>query len=313
MSLGEPESLARIGLGKVAAGDIEGAEGNLQSVLNTDSASTEAIARAHYRMAEVMLATIKTYPTPEDIDLIEEFIALVEVTQQSYLNAARQGSVEYTAAALSRLSTAMEYCADKLDGVPMPADLTAAQKQQVKEALTARVENMRAQAKEALQACGDLAWTSANFTPVVRECLKGRSHDKIFVPYDEITARKASPVKGLDELRAELSKNPEDVDKLRELGERFLDGGDPHSARLVLARAIQVGGGALEQNLLGVASYNIGDYTGAFEAFHRAAEGGIEAGRQNMKVLLQAAKVTSAMGEVDKRFQKGRDGGRVIK
>lgn len=310
--LGEPESMVRVGLGKVAAGDIEGAEGNLQTVLNTDSASTEAIARAHYGMAEVMLATIKTYPTPDDLDLIEEFIALIEVTQQSYLNAARQGSVDYTAAALSRLATAMEYCAGKLDAVPMPAGLTDTQKQQVKEALTARVEQLRSQSKEALDACANLAWTSANFSPVVRECMKGRSHDKTFVPYDKIAARKSSSVQGLDALRAELSKNPEDIDKLRELGEKFIDAGDPHSARLVLARAIQVGGGAMEQNLLGVASYQVGDYTGAFEAFHRAAEGGIEAGRQNMKILLQATNLTSMMGQVDKRFQKGRDGGRVI-
>lgn len=312
-SLGEPESLARIGLGKVGGGDIEGAEGNLQTVLNTDTASPESLARAHYGMAEVMLGTIKNYPTPEDIDLIEEFIALIEVTQQSYLNAARQGSLEYTAAALSRLGTALAFCADTLDAVPMPADLTASQKAQVKEALTARVENLRAQSKEALTACGDLAWTNANFTPVVRECLKGRAHDKVFVPYDEITARKASPIQGLDELRAELSKNPEDVEKLAELANKFLDGGDPHSARLVLARAIQVGGGAMEQNLLGVASYEIGDYTGAFEAFHRAAEGGVEAGRANMKILLQKTNLAKSLPEVDKRFQKGRDGGRLIR
>ncbi len=311
--LGEPESLARIGLGKVAAGDVDGAEGNFQSVLNTDTASAESVARAHYGMAEVMLATIKRYPTPNDIDLIEEFIVLIEVTQQSYLNAARQGSVDYTPAALSRLATAMQFCADKLDSVPMPDGLTAGQKDQVKSALSSRVEGLRATAKEALEACGNLAWSNANFSPVVRECLKGRSHEKIFVPYDEIAGRKASPIQGLDELRAELSKNPEDVDKLRELGEKFINGGDPHSARLVLARAIQVGGGAMEQNLLGVASYEIGDYTGAFEAFHRAAEGGVEAGRANMKTLLQKVNVSKSLAEVDKRFQKGRDGGRLIK
>src|SRR5690606_36311773 len=115
-----------------------------------------------------------------------------------------------------------------------------------------------------------LAWSMANFNPVVRECMKGRALKEVIPANDKLTERKGAAPQGIDELRSELSKNPEDVDKLRELGEKFLDGGDPHSARLVFARAIQVGGGAIEQNLLGVASFQIGDYTGAFEAFVRA-------------------------------------------
>lgn len=311
-AVGEPESLARIGLAKMAKGDIEAAESNLQTVLNTESASVDARARAHYGMAEVMLATIESYPIPTEIDLVEEFIMLIEVTQQSYLNAARQGSPDYTAAALSRLAYATNICANKLERVA-PQGLTADQQKQVKAALADRVAGLRAQVDEALVACSNLAWTTANFTPVVRECMKGRAHDKIFVPYDQMTERDARDSKGLEELRAELSKNPEDVDKLKELGIRFLEMRDPHSARLVFARSIQVGGGADEQNLLGVASYEIGDFSGAFEAFARASEGGIEAGRQNLATLMRKAGVPKQAEEVATRFQKGRDGGRLIK
>jgi len=311
-AIGEPESLARIGLAKIAKGDVDAAEINLQTVLNTESASSEARARAQYGMAEVMLATIEKYPTPSDIDLVEEFIILIEVTQQGYLNAARQGSQEYTAASLSRLAHATEICAAKLERVN-PQGLTPDQQKQVKAALQARVDNLRAQVQEALDACGNLAWSSGNFTPVVRDCMKGRAHKQVFVPFDQITERKASSSKGVDALRAELSKNPEDVDKLREMGERFLDSNDPHSARLVFARAIQVGGGALEQNLLGVASYEVGDFSGAFEAFARASEGGLEAGRQNISTLFQKVGLGQKVPDVNKRFQKGRDGGRLIK
>ncbi len=310
---GEPETNSRIGLAMIGAGNAEEGEMLLQSVLNNDSASGEALARAHFGMGELMLNVINQYPDPEDVDLIEEFIILIDVMQQSYLNAARQGSYTYAAASLSRLSSALISVSKKLSRMKMPDGLTGAQKQQVKAALDARVEGLEQSASEALTACGNQAWTAANFTPPVRDCLKGNALDGIEVKFDQVKSRSAKAPKGLDELRAELSKNPENVDKLRELAEKFLDAKDPHSARLVLARAIQVGGGALEQNLIGVASYEIGDVASAFDGFARAAEGGLEAGRTNMKTLLKKEGLSKQVSEVDKRFQKGRDGGRLIK
>lgn len=309
--IGEPESLARIGLAKIAKGQVGEAEMNLQTVLNTETASDDARARAQYGMAEVMLATLMQYPIPTDIGLVEEFIILIEVTQQGYLNAARQGSPQYAAASLARLAHATELSAEKLAKV-RPEGLSPEQAKQVQDALAARAEGLRAQAKEAVDACANLAWSTANFSPVVRECMKGRALKEVIPANDKLTERKGAAPQGIDELRSELSKNPEDVDKLRELGEKFLDGGDPHSARLVFARAIQVGGGALEQNLLGVASFQIGDYTGAFEAFVRAAEGGVEAGRKNLMRLLQEVGLSNQVETVNTRFQAGRDGGRTL-
>lgn len=311
--LGEPETMARLGLARVEAGDAMRAEGNLQLVLNTEVASAEAQARAHYGMAEVMLATLRDYPTPEEIELIEEFVLLIEVTQQSYLNAARQGSLDYTAAALGRLAFAMGYCADRLEKIPLPSTLSAAQKEQVRAALQARAQVFRDTATEALEQCGNLAWSNANFTPVVRQCLQGKTHGSTLVPYDAIRSRQGKGPDGLDDLRGELSRNPEDIDRLSELATRFLEGGDPHSARLVLARAVQVGGGPDEQNLLGVASYAVGDIPGAFEAFSKAAEGGLEAGRKNLATLFQKAGLAKEAGEVNNRYQEGRPGGRLIK
>lgn len=310
-AIGEPESLARIGLAKIAKGQVGEAEMNLQTVLNTETASNDARARAQYGMAEVMLATLMQYPIPTDIGLVEEFIILIEVTQQGYLNAARQGSPQYAAASLARLAHATELSAEKLAKV-RPEGLSPEQAKQVQAALAARAEGLKAQAKEAVDACANLAWSTANFNPVVRECMKGRALKDVIPPNDKLTERKGAAPQGIDELRSELSKNPEDVDKLRELGEKFLDGGDPHSARLVFARAIQVGGGAIEQNLLGVASFQIGDYTGAFEAFVRAAEGGVEAGRKNLMRLLQEVGLSNQVETVNTRFQAGRDGGRTL-
>lgn len=311
--LQEAESLSRLGLALVGQGQTEEAESYLQTVEGDGAASPEAQARANYGMAEVLYVTLKTYPTPDSYDLIEEFIAIVEVTQQSYLNAARQGSPAFSSASLSRLAAMLEMSAARLEGLAMPSDLTPDEQKQVKAALGQRVAALRATAKEALGACANQLWTNSVLNDIVVQCVSGKSWGKTLVPFDSISARQSSSEpKDTATLRSELSKNPEDIGKLRELGEKFLDSNDPHTARLIFARAIQLGGGPTEQNLLGIASYSIGDRSSAFAAFTSAAKGGLEAGRKNMKRMLNEAGLGAQADEVDKKFSKGKDGGRTL-
>lgn len=312
---GNPDALARLGLAMVASGKTEEAENFFQTVLNSDTAaSPEAQARAHYGMAEVLLNTLRNYPDPEDVDLIQEFIAIVEVTQQSYLNAARQGSPEFTAAAFSRLAAALRLSADKLETLKLPDSLGADGRQQVRQALESRVKSLRAQADEALKACSAQLLNNNVFNTVIKECLDGQAFNKTIVPIDRFKPRNTSAnPKGVTQLQQQLSKNPEDVAGLRTLGELYLDAGDPHVARLIFARAIQLGGGPAEQNLLGIASFEVGDTNGAFSAFGAAAKGGLEAGRQNMKIMLSREGLSVQAAEVLKKYPQGQDGGRLLK
>ena len=124
--------------------------------------------------------------------------------------------------------------------------------------------------------------------------------------------KKAKP-KGLAELLEQLSKNPEDVAGLTLLGTKFLDAGDPHAARLVFARAVGVGGEAEAYNLLGIASAEVGDVSGAFGAFSQASVGGLEAGRKNLKKLLKQVGLSGTAKEVEKQFRKGKSGGRLLR
>ncbi len=310
----DSETLARYGLAVVADGRPDEGEALLSQALGNDTSDNlETQARANYGMAEVLLATIQTYPKPDSVDLIEEYLAIIEVTQQSYLKAARTGQPEYAAASLARLGFALAIAAKRLDGVTAPSELPPDAKKAVNDAIKSRVTSLNKTAKEAVDGCAAQLWNLRILTPVIATCIKGKALAKPFPPSDDFKTRnaKAKP-KVNDDLLERLSKNPEDVEGLLKLGESFLDQGDPHAARLVFARAAGVAGDSHVYNLLGIASYTIGDVNGAFGAFVQAAEGGLEAGRQNLTKLLEKEGLTSQAGQVAEQFKQGKEGGRVM-
>ncbi|RMG20130.1 MAG: hypothetical protein D6729_03520 [Deltaproteobacteria bacterium] len=311
---GNPEVLARIGLAYVRKGRFDEAETAFSSVLDAASgASVEAQARAHYGMAEVLNHALEEYQPPPDLTAIQEFVALIEVAEQSYLNAARQGSPLFTAAALVRLAQMSKKAAARLAKVELPSDLSAAEKKQVRDAFAARVKQLEQQATDALGACAGQAWSRGVFNPVVRACLSGRLPEGDPVRFDRLRPRRAATSDaGLKELRARLSKNPEDADSLRALGIWFLENGDPHAARLVFARVQEVGGAAADVNLLGIASYEAGDVTGALEAFAQAAEGGVEAARQNLAYVLAQEGLGEAAKLALQKLPEGTESGRLL-
>ena len=303
---GNPELLARLGLAQVAQGKGADAEMALTQVQGGGGASPQAQARANYGMAEVLKVTLENYPSPESVDLIQEFIAIVEVTQQSYLNAARQGSPQYTTASFSRLAQMLRDSARRLEQLTMPAELTPAQQKQVRAALEQRVTQLRATADQALAGCAKQLWSNGVLNDIVIQCAKGNPWDKTLVPFDKIKSRgSGAQPSEIDELRERLSKNPEDIEGLREVGVAFLDAGDPHAARLIFARAIQLGGGPLEQNLMGIASHAVGDRAAAFEAFSLAAQGGLGAAKKNLSTMLNEAGLSQMASEVDERYPPG--------
>lgn len=310
-----PEVLSRLGLAQVAAGKNQEAEQTLQNVLAAGgSASPEALARAHYGVAETMLANSLGYSSLNSLEMVEEYVAVMEAIQQSYLNAAREGSLAYTPAALGRLAYMSRLAAQKFKTAAIPEQgLTAEQHSQVVSALQKRAEQLEQSAKEALAACANQSFTQRSFGPPARRCLAGQAWDGVLVKYDQSTARpKKSEPPGLEELRKRLSRNADDVDALRELGSKFLAAGDPHYARLVFSAATERGGGAVEANLLGIAESETGNHGGALSAFARAAEGGLEAGRQNLAALLRKLGADTAANEALKRYSEGRPGGQLL-
>lgn len=310
----DPETLARYGIVVVGDGDVEEGEMLLSRALSEETSdSVETLARANYGNAEVLLGTLQKYPDPDSVELIEEVIAIIDVTQQSYLKAARTGHPEYAAASLARLAYALEVSARKLEKVTLPADLDPAGQKAVRDALDAKIATLRKTAKEAVEGCAAQLWNLRILTPVVKACVQGKPLTTVLPPSDDLKSRKSkSTPNAKEDLLESLSKNPEDVEGLLTLGESFLEGGDPHAARLVFARAAGLAGEAKVYNLLGIASYRIGDVNGAFAAFVQSAEGGLEAGRQNLKALLEKEGLTGQAAEVEKKFKQGKPGGRLM-
>ena len=303
-SSGSPELQARLGMALLGMNRPGDAEIAFNKVLQAENYATlEASARAQFGMAEILVSSLETYPTPEDLSMLQEYIALIELSQQEYLTAARQGSPIITAASLSRLSVVSTRAADRLESLGNLSDVPPAQQGQVKEAIQTRVNSLRTAAEDASSACRDQAWNSYNFTPPVRSCLQAELLEDPIVPMDQIEKRQASgSPDGVDELRQQLSKNPEDVDGLRTLALKFMKAGDFHVARLVLSDAVNVGGGPAEQNLLGIARYKIGDISGALEAFALASEGGLPAGLSNLASALRKKGLSQAASEAEDQY-----------
>ena len=310
---GHPELLVRLGLAELGLGNSSEAAGYFQRVLGSGTASAEAEARAHYGLAEVMLATLQTFPSLDDFMIIQDYITLIDVTQQNYLNAARQRSQRYTTASFARLAFALQYVVRELQSVTLPSDISADQRQALQTAIDSRIERISETADEALDACSSRLWNAFVFDDTVRRCLQGQPWEAVLVTYSSQQPRRTVDLGEPGEaLRDRIARNPEDVGALRELGEMLLDRGDPHLARLAFQQAVNSGGGGTEMNLVGIASYQTGDLTGAFQAFGRAADAGEAAAKSNLARLLRENGQQALAEELSERFSAEREGGREL-
>lgn len=284
----DPEVSSRLGLAMLRVGGQDwDAEEYLRSVVEgARTASPSATARANYGMAEIMLHSLERYEPYAELDAIEEAVSLVDVVMQSYLAAARQPDPTYSQAALARLARAAEIGARKLESIPLPDDLSGEDRKLVRDAMTKRAEGLIAGRDEALAECASRARNTYRLDEAGLACIKGRAPREDPVQVQALKPRKkAGPLPNVDEARERLSRNPDDIDALRQVGGAFLDADDAHAARLVLARITEAGGDADDLNLLGVANYLAGDTLGALDAFGRAKNAGSGAAAFNLAAI----------------------------
>lgn len=307
-----PAVLARLGVAQLASGQLEQAEASLQGAL-AGGGDSAASARAQYGMAEILAATLTRYPEIQDAMALEEFVTLIDVAQDGFLTAARIGDREVSVVALSRLAHVLGQAEERLGRLGFLSSLAREEAEVVREALLARVDALRALRAQLLDACVQAAFTRPSMGPTARGCLRGETQPEPGLRFDPVRAATASPGEGdASELRASIARNPEQVDQLIELAEHLLDVRAPSDARVVAAAAVERSSDATALNVLGLACAAVEDVTCALESFARAAAGGSEAGRQNLRTMLRRQGLEQAADGVLERFAPAQPGGRLL-
>ena len=299
-----PEVRARVGLAMVATGRGVEAEEVFQQVLATAS-TPEALARAHYGMAALLQAALSQFGALEGPELVEEYLAVVDLAQSSYIEAVRQGDPAVGALALGRLGALADEAAAALGSANLDG-LDAEMRRVIERGLGQRAEAYAQTATEARAQCANRAWESHVFTPGVRRCLRGESATAVLPEADRLERGGGRTVDGADETRARVAQNPEDLQALRALAARHLEAGDAHTARLVLQAIAERGPRPEDLEQLGVASARIGDHAGALRAFARAADAGSASAREKLEATLRELGLRDAAAEVGRRFGQER-------
>jgi tetratricopeptide (TPR) repeat protein len=310
-----PEISSRLGLALLRLGRTDEAEEHLRQVVEgSAAASAAAQARANYGMAEIMLRMLEDFDPPPELDAIEEAVGLVDVVIQSYLAAARLADPVYSQAALARLARAAEIGAEKIEQLKLPSELSAEERAMVEEAMARRAEGLRSGSTEALTECARRAESTYLLDEAGRACIAGVPPKEDPVRFHALKPRgkAADKTSGIEGARERLSRNPDDLEALTEVGRAYLDAGDAHGARLVLARTVEAGGGAAELNLLGIASYKAGDVIGALDAFGRAKDAGSHAAALNLAAVCMEIGLDGMAKEVLAETPSGKPSGRLL-
>ena len=310
----DAELSSRLGLALLKKGENYDAEDQFRKVVEgAVDASSQAQARANYGMAEINLKMLEDFGDIEEIGMIEELIGVIDVTVQSYLAAVRQVDPVYSQAALARLARATELGAQKLENVKLPSELSDEERSMVQQALSARAQQLRVDSKEVLKECAQRARNTFLLDAAGRACIEGKPPTKDPVSLLPLKPRGSKgQLKGAEPYQERLSRNPEDLEALRFMGKSFLNAGDAHAARLVLARTIEAGGDAEDLNRLGIACYESGDLMGALDAFKRAMDAQSVAAIKNLAIICEDLGVRDLAKELNGKI-KGDIKGDIIR
>ncbi|MEE2644575.1 MAG: hypothetical protein VYD19_06540, partial [Myxococcota bacterium] len=302
-----PELMTLIAYGQVSAGQYDEGEGLVEEALSAEINTPDIRALALYTQGELYYNLLRTFQPSEDIEEVAEWVTILELVEQGFLKAIQAGDPHWSTAALGRLAHAVRYGASKIGELPIPADYRARFAARFKQ----RAAALSRKADQAVAACRAQGIGKGLFSPAVRDCFREGARSRFEVPYDQLKGRgTTAPSTVGAEARRLLDQNSEDGAALLRLGEALLDAGDPHLARMALAKGLAQGEPQL-LNLYGVACAEIGDWSGALQGFGRAALAGLEAGVKNGLSLLKERGLTEALTQASARWEVKQSGGRL--
>ncbi|MCS6912515.1 MAG: tetratricopeptide repeat protein [Myxococcales bacterium] len=228
----------------------------------------------------------------EDAKIIARRFALTNQVEAQYLSVVKLKQPAQVVGALGGLALLYQGTAKFLDSAPVPAGLSAADAARYREAFHAKAQPFARKAEEAIKTCADTAIQLKVFTPAAKACLSGQAPTGPSFAAVSLPPRPTVPE--APALRARLIKNPADGDALMQLALLHLKAGDLYGARLVVERALEVGGGTLSaaHNLAGVLAYQLGEPQEAFRHFQEA----LRTDRKNTRARLNLATLYREFG-----------------
>jgi tetratricopeptide (TPR) repeat protein len=299
----DPEILSRLGLAELRSGSSDAALEHLDQAL-AGSASDAASGRAQYAQAEQALASLTHFRPQPTIEGVQELLDLVDQVESLYLGVVQQGESIYTFAAFGRVAKAYAIGSGLMAGIRVTG-LSGDEATQIQEAISSRAEQLKRQSDEALGACAERVLQLHRFDKASRACLAGRPPEQDPAFLEPLEKRRPAKLSGVEELRSKLAANAEDVESLQALGSQYLKAGDFHVARMILAHAVEAGGGPELLNMLGLAAAQAGDWPGALEAFSRAGAGGFPAAQKNFAAGLKQVGLAERAAEAQKNVGAG--------
>lgn len=287
----------RLGYALMKAGRGGDAQRHFQAAVQQGSGSSnpeelEGFAGAAFFLGEpVYKAFERVGYQGGTIQAVQNKFAALQEFESAMSAVLDTGDPRWSLAALARMAAAYENAADFIEKAPPPTGLSGAAADQVKEALTMRMHEQRASAKDVLEACAAKAAEIKVFTAAAKSCNAGQALTGDPEGREMPKGRAGSPPAGqVNALRQQIAKNSKDYQALVRLATLYLQAGDPFGARLVLDKASEGGANAETYNLRAVVMYKLGFPQAAFEDLRLALEqdGSDARARLNLAALYRA-------------------------
>jgi tetratricopeptide (TPR) repeat protein len=256
----------------------------------------EAAAAAQFYLGEIGFKAFEQIQLSSDLSqlgpTLQQKLSFMSQTRDAYKAVVGLGSAVWSVASLGRLASVDGAAAEALRSLALPQGLPAEVVQQVKGALEQNAAPLAKEAKEALKQCATTANKLKVLSEAAKACLAGRApggdpQANLTVP----TVSRERPGEAAP-LERRLAKKHRDLPTITKLAELYLKNNNPYMARMVAGKGLEVKETSALLNIVGVATYNLGDPQGAFALFSKA----VKRDPQNSHARLNKASLLGRFG-----------------
>jgi len=237
-------------------------------------ADKEAAAAAQFYLGEIGFKAFEQIQLSSDLSqlgaTLQQKLTFMTQTRDAYKAVVGLGSAIWSVAALGRLSSVDAAAADALRSLALPQGLPPDVVQQVKGAMESNAAPLAKEAQQALSQCAATANKLKVVSDAAKDCLAGKAPSGDPQGNQSIPSVNWEKPKEAAKYERSLAKKSSDLPTVTRLAELYLKSNNPYMARMVAAKGAEVKETAALLNLLGVATYRLGDHQDAMGLFEKA-------------------------------------------